>query len=384
MGRNLYLNAAIFMFAELMLASCAEKREEVRVDGALMTETLDFTLPMDTVSDAQIKNVRYLPLKGSEKYLLYRPTKLDVKDGKYFIGGRFDNKVVCYNEKGEFEYAIEASGGEPKDMSEDSEALREAVSYTVTSTSIYVLDNYNHKVNRYSIKDGKFISKTDINFVANAIEAFDDNNFLFSFIKCNDDPNGGPNIPAKDFAVWRTDSKMIAQEYYLPLPENYCQLGKWRWFTKHGDSIYFSYLKHDGYFTFKPDGEPTFTEIKFGNPVIRDYNNPKTLFEIDGFDRMTAIPFITDKYALMDIDKKDGESGYYLYDFDTKRFLDNSRTSKRFFQISGTDGNNFITAFHNKYELYDIIQHCGFPRADEETERLLANDGMALLIYEMK
>lgn len=124
MGQNLYFKAAAVVFAGFIAVSCAEKREEERVDGALLTETLDFTLPMDTISDAQIKNVRYLPLKGSERYLLYRPTKLDVKDGKYFIGGRFDNKVVCYNDNGEFEYAIEALYEEPNEKSDNPEALR--------------------------------------------------------------------------------------------------------------------------------------------------------------------------------------------------------------------------------------------------------------------
>ena len=208
-------NLIIGIFFVVIISSCSHKRTIVEVKDAEILKSLDFTEEIDTMSGEQIADIHYLPLKGSEEHCLGDVTKLCVQDSLFVIANKDQDKIVCYNDKGEFLYEIDSKGGGP-------EEYLDMASFTVTSTAIYTIDNCLHKICKYSIADGKFITKYDVDFIAWDIEAFDDDNFLFTCL---------PIAPGRDiyekegegYAVWKTNGKWETQDSYIPYSKDYIE-----------------------------------------------------------------------------------------------------------------------------------------------------------------
>ncbi len=365
------------IFSGFFLA-CSNQRVAVIVEGVETTDSLDFTTPVDTVTSAELNSIHYFPLKGSEEHFLGSVTKLCVQDNLYVLGNKGQDKIVCYNNKGEFLYEIDAKGAGP-------EEYLEIANFATTPTSIYAIDNFSHKISQYSIADGKFMSKKDINFVALDIEAFDDDNFLFTGLAMY--PNSRPSMDNGNYAVWRTDGEWNRTGDYIPLPDDYMEpFGKRRWFTKNGDKIYFHFINYDGYFTFDKEGGVQYSPVIFKNPWPRvEEKAVGDWQEAEGADYLTKTPYIAKTCGLFEI-KSDNKLLPYLYEFEKSQFYQTPMSTAKytFFDIQGVKDNTFIGVMNDNFDLYQMFVDYGFPKADKESEELLKEGGMCLLMYEMK
>lgn len=168
---KIQLSIGIIIFG--FLISCTNKKYDVEVSDVEINTAMDFSMSIDTISSSEVVGIHYLPLKGSDSHFIGDITKMYVQDDFIIIGNKGEDKLICYNRNGEFQYEINSKGAGPQEY-------LELASFAVTNSSIYTIDNYLHKINKYSLKDGKFLSKNEIKFVAWDIEAFDDNDFLFT------------------------------------------------------------------------------------------------------------------------------------------------------------------------------------------------------------
>ncbi len=360
-----------------LLASCENGRRDIDIDGVHVEKSYDFSQPIDTISSSEINQIRYLPLRGSEDHNLSDITKLCVQDSIYVMGNRYDDKLICFSDKGEFLYEIASQGEGP-------EEYIEIASFTTTKSAIYIMDNHAHKMIKYSLRDGKFISKSDIKFVAWDFEAFDDDAFLFTCMPVS--PGGEVNMKAGDYAVWRTNGKWEIEDFYIPFKPEYCEpFGKRRWFTRNMDEIQIAFLNYDGFFTFTKSGDVNFTPLLFSHTWPRKNGVVTEDPDDENVEYLSETPFVSTRWGLLEI-----TMGLYDYTYIIDRRNDNifcnSRTSAKCFmyKIKGVKDNTFIGVINDNYDNYLELVEYGFPKADKETEALLAQGGMCLLMYEMK
>lgn len=155
------------------MAGCSVRKDGNNLSNVTTADSLLFTEPLDTLPDGVISSVSWLPLQNSDQRIIDEISKLSVVDSFIVIGSRRQAVLQVYSTEGKFLYEISEKGQGP-------EEYLEIATFTVTPTSIYILDNFSHKISRYALEKGTFMGKTEVPFVAWDMEAFDDNDFLFT------------------------------------------------------------------------------------------------------------------------------------------------------------------------------------------------------------
>lgn len=340
-------------------------------------EPLAYAAQRDTMPSWMLDTLMWVPLESSDMNVLRDISKLSVINGKVIAGDKNQGCIHVYDfPSGKLRFVIDKKGSGP-------EEYLETAAFTVTPTSIYVLDNYSHAILRYSLSDGSFIEKKSIPFVAWDMEAFDDDSFLFTWLSNN--PEAPKPENASDNAVWRTDGDFNTVETYLPVEDDYAEMyGKKRYFTRHGEDIIFHALKYDGYFGFTQNEPPRFYPIEFSNPAPKDKGLRLKNLENTAWQYLGETPFITDDFAVFDI--TEGDYGQQMFSSEDKIF-DNSTKWARNLPINivdVTEDNSFIGYINEDYEQYNQLTTYGFQRGPEAVDSLLKQGGCCLIVYKMK
>lgn len=356
---------------------CSVHRDNDNLPDVCISDSLLFTVPLDTLPDGIIDSVRWLPLQNSDLNIIRDISKLSVVDSFIVMSSRHQGIVQVYSTGGKYLYQICDKGNGPQEY-------LEAATFTVTPTSIYILDNYSHKVSRYSITTGHFVEKTEIPFVAWDMEAFDDNDFLFTCL--NNNPEVQVPVCPIDFAVWRTDKDWHITHKYLPVEEGYTELyGKQRYFTKHNDDIVFHALKYDGFFIFSQESNPVFHPIVFPRPLPRDKDLRLKEVNAGQWQFLGETPFVVNGYNLVEISIADqGEQMFSAND--SHKIYGNSKTSAKNLpiNIAGVMSGRFIGYINDDEMLYENLIKHGFEKGSPEVEAILGKGGCCLIFYYLK
>lgn len=334
----------------------------------------------DTVPDGFIRSVRWIPLQSAGQQDLSEISELTATDSMIVVCDRRKALIQAYAPSGRFLYEINRKGQGPGDY-------LEIAAMTVTPTSIYVLDNFASKLLRYSIADGSFAGDRAVPFLAFDMEAFDDDNFLFTFMR----QAWGAGTPsgAKEgngYAVWRTDGDLKITETYLPLEKDATEpFGTSRYFTRAGSDIIFYSPRYGGsYFLFKRDGDPERYGVELTNPVPEGPGT--TLDDLNGRDWhfMSATPLVANGYAVLDITQ--GVSGEQRFVAESTGLIYSNSTSWARnipIGIAGTTDDGFIGYISDNYDLYKSLVEYGFQSGDPAVDSTLRDGGTALIVYEM-
>lgn len=340
--------------------------------------TSEIIYRVDTSRDIgeNVDSIRYLPLLESDRHLISEATKIRIKDNRIVIFEKKTHRIVTYDTNGHFLYEINQRG-------KGNNEYMEIANMTVTDSRLYLMDNYKHKIHIYSIRDGSFIKSTDVPFIAWDLEAFDDNNFLFTMLENN--PDGKMEADGNNYAVWRTDSLWNTTATYLPYEKGYHEMtGKEVYFTMTDANIIFHSFMKDGYYTFDSKGIARYTDVAFSNPIPHNASADYNTVSEKKYQYLSTTPYVTSDYVLTEIGQGN-ISEIYLYDSKTKTFLRNSEKScvNAMVDIAGTWGKQFVS-FVSDAEIYQDLISCGFKRADKTTESCLKNGGQCLVIYGMR
>ena len=141
------------------MAGCSVRKDGNNLSNVTTADSLLFTEPLDTLPDGVISSVSWLPLQNSDQRIIDEISKLSVVDSFIVIGSRRQAVLQVYSTEGKFLYEISEKGQGP-------EEYLEIATFTVTPTSIYILDNFSHKISRYALEKGTFMGKTEVPFVA--------------------------------------------------------------------------------------------------------------------------------------------------------------------------------------------------------------------------
>ena len=158
----------------LCLSACSKGKKAYELPDTVIFEAPLVYTPNDTFPSSMLDTVSWIPLELSDANGLREITKLTVVDGKVILNDRIQGCTQVYDfPSGKLLYVIDKKGNGPGEY-------LETAAFTVTPTSVYVLDNYSHAILRYSLADGSFIEKKPVSFVAWDMEAYDDDTFLFT------------------------------------------------------------------------------------------------------------------------------------------------------------------------------------------------------------
>lgn len=225
------------------------------------------------------------------------------------------------------------------------------------------------------------MGKTEVPFVAWDMEAFDDNDFLFTCLNNNPDVKVSPS--PVDFAVWRTDSHWQITDKYLPVEKEYTELyGKSRYFTRYKHDIVFHSFQYDGFFTFSRKEDPVFHPILFSRPFPRD--NESRLKEANSgqWQLLAETPFVVDGYNIVEISIAGQGQQMFAVNASNKIFGNSEVCPKNIpINIVGTMGNHFVGYINDNYELYRNLVAYGFQKGSPEAEDILSRGGCCLIIY---
>lgn len=369
-------NVTISVFL-IIFCGCSQNRTNLLPSNITTSDSIYFSESTDVLLQDIIDSIYWIPLESSHINIFDCISKMSVIDNFILIASRNQSIIQVYSNKGEFLYQISNKGNGPKEY-------LEIATFTATNTSIYVLDNYTHKISQYNINTGEFIRKTDIPFIAWDMEAFDDNDFLFSCL--NNNPEAKINMNPINYSVWRTNNDWKFTHFYLPFEQGYTELyGKTRYFTRSNNSIIFHALKYNGYFIFTKHGTPSFCPIMFNNPLPENHSYRLTDINKNSWQFLAETPFKINGYGIFEISSS-GESEQMFSVDSCHKIYRNSYTNAQNLPINiiGTTNDSFIGYINDDYNLYQELVRYGFKKADEKTESILKNGGCSLIIYQMK
>lgn len=361
----------------IIFCGCSQNRTNLLPSNITTSDSIYFSESTDVLSQDIIDSIYWIPLESSHINIFDCISKMSVIDNFILIASRNQSIIQVYSNKGEFLYQISNKGNGPKEY-------LEIATFTATNTSIYVLDNYTHKISQYNINTGEFIRKTDIPFIAWDMEAFDDNDFLFSCL--NNNPEAKINMNPINYSVWRTNNDWKFTHFYLPFEQGYTELyGKTRYFTRSNNSIIFHALKYNGYFIFTKHGTPSFCPIMFNKPLPENHSYRLTDVNKNSWQFLAETPFKINGYGILEISSS-GESEQMFSVDSCHKIYRNSYTNAKNLPINiiGTTNDSFIGYINDDYNLYQELVRYGFKKADEKTESILKNGGCSLIIYQMK
>ncbi|MDE6222336.1 MAG: 6-bladed beta-propeller [Muribaculaceae bacterium] len=361
-----------------VLVSCSGNKQISGMETEFTpVDTIFYDANLDTLPPGQICGIQWLSLKGSEDGIFKGISKLYVNDSLMVVVDKSACTVAAFTLQGELLYKLNERGQGPAEYLELAAA-------TVTDSLIYIVDNYSHRIQRYALSDGSYAGAISLPFVARDIEAFSDNDFLFTCMASHPDSQIIPK--PIDFAVWRTDSTMEVKQTYLPLPENHYELiGKRVYFVKDNQgNINFHFYEYPGYFTFTPNNELQYHHISFYNGIPAEENLDYDQVNEKGYAYLSETPHVyNDKWCAL---ASEGEYTMPMIGLGTgKKIVRNSMTSATnlLFNIVGVNHEGFIGYLDGDYSHYQALTTYGFPSADSIAEKQIEQGAAALIFYKL-
>lgn len=361
-----------------ILALCCCKRRGSTPDiGFVPVDTIFYDENVDTLPIGQICDIQWLPLKETDNGLFKEMSKLMVLDSIFVVVDQPYCKITVFTSQGDFLYQIDNRGQGPEEYLEIAAA-------TATDSLIYVVDNYGKRIQRYLLSDGSYAGSINLPFIAWDIEAFSDNDFLFTCL--NSSPEAKIVPKPIDYAVWHTDSLMEVKHTYLPLPENHVEMiGKRKYFVKDNKgNITFHCYKYPGYFTFAKDQEPQYHNISFYNGIpndeILDYHN----IQEKNYIYLDETPYVHDNCWVALIAQ--GQYARQMIGLNAmNKVVRNSSSSaaNAVVNVIGVNNDGFIGYINDGYQQYKGMTDYGFHKADSVTESHIEKGGCALIMYRL-
>lgn len=354
----------------ILLCACHQQGGTVKTFG-----NYKISATIDTLLPSCVDTFRYLPLRGSDKHPVRQITKLETTANKLFLFDKKSHRIIAYDTKGNFLYELDKRG---KGKGE----YLEIANFTATERYLYTLDNYRHKMNVYDATNARFVKEIALPYSVWDVEAFSDNDFLFTFLNTNKHASSNYSQPL--YAVWRTDSLMNVTGEYIPYEKDYAEMiGKPYYFMKSGDKIAFHLFRDNGYYVFSKQGEPHFVAVTSADP-IPDTNKCEYQDALDhGYTFLTMPPIQVGGSILAQI-SHDGYEETVMLSKDKPSACNPEYNSRN--NIIGCCGiyKGEVIGSITDFSFYQDLVSSGLQAADSHAEQLLKSGGTCLLFYKMK
>ena len=351
--------------------SCSEKRNTN--SDRLQTWRLDIE-HADTLLRHSIDSIHYILLDGTEKSFIFNANKITVKNGLIYLGDFRSSKIVAYDPKGAFRFAIDQKGQGP-------EEYQEIKSFAVDEQNIYAIDNGRHKLYVFNAQNGAYKQSLALPFIPDDIEILPDGNLIFAYIPFKE---GRLNLEQTRHKIFITDKELNIKKRWFEYQEgDYEFIGKRTYFTSADQGIVYSSHSSDDLFLFTSADSLKRIKVEFSKPIPEKYRKDLDAINEGNYNYASATPILCGNYAHFLV----AHEGYiydYLYDIPRRKLSTNDRINayKGLWAPSTAHGNQLVSYLDN-YNIYQELVDYGFEKNDKAAQHL-KNENTILIVYTMK
>lgn len=354
-----------------MTVSCSNTGRDNAYSIAFGNENVDSTL------SRYVESIDFIPLADTTEKAVFREIdKIIVSNGLIYIGDFSRNRIIAFDMCGNFAFAVDAKG-------RGADEYMELKNFTVDDTCIYTIDNYRHEICTFDARNGSFVTRTHIDFVAWDIERLGPEHFIFAFSPFK---NGQTDIKQPRYRILITDNRFEIERTLMPYSaDEYDAVGKKTYFTRSDANVIYNFCCDDSYTVFSPNDIAGHTEVRIDfrkKTIPEKYRMDIDLINDGQYRYLSGTPIVCGKYTALDICT--GEySECYLY-ADGKMHANTETGSFNYLLWPcGSYGGKFISHLSD-IGIYEELASDGFARADAATERHLQRGGSVLLLYNMQ
>lgn len=363
----------IFALFLLVVSACVNEKES-SITQAETTWVFDVE-NADTLLRHHIDTVSYLLLEEQENTMLFDVDKFIAKNGLLYLADFRTQKIVVYDKKGNLKFVLANRGNGP-------EEYLEMKSFAVDSSSIYVIDNYRHKILVYNGYNGVYERTLNLPFVAWDMEILPDGYFIFTYIPYR---NGRPNMQQDPYKIFITDKEMrIKRKMFEYAEGQFDFVGRKKYFMPSQQGIVFTSASSDDLYLFVGKDSMRQIAIEFPNRIPRKFRQNLDKIDKGNYNYLAQTPIWHKNYIISMLSQSDFLYDY-VYDIPSGRLSKNDyyNAYKGLLTPIGSDGEHLYSYLCDYLVYQELVEH-GFTRADEETENLLKHDGAVLVVYTMR
>lgn len=353
----------------LLASSCVKTKGTVESDGMVWNYDVENA---DTLLRHYIDSITFLPLESSEETMLYGIDKFVAKNGLYYLADFRSGKIVTYDTEGNLKFVLANRGNGPKEY-------LEMKSFAVDETSIYIIDNFRHKIMVYNGINGQYERMTDLPFVAWDMEVLPDGYFIFSYIPYK---GGTPNLSQEKYKIFITDKELnIHRKLFEYKQEQFDFIGRQCYFTSSEKGVMFTSVSSDNLYLFAGKDSVMQIEVDFKNEIPEQYRQDLQQINQNNYNYFSSTPIWYKDYIISSI-ADNGFLSDYVYNTKNGQLSKNDYVNayKGLLTPVGSNENHLFGYLNDSMTYSELVKH-GFSRAGKEEEQHLGHEGMLLVIY---
>lgn len=359
----------------LMIALLSACKEEKRLEFPAV-QTWEFDIEdADTLLRHSIDTIRFLPLEVTEGSMLRGIDKLVEKDGLLYLADFRMGKIVAYDMTGKVRFVLNHKGNGPQEY-------LEIKSFAADSSYIYVVDNFRHRLNLYDSSDGSYVRSLKLPFVVWDMEVLSSGHFIFAYVPLS---TGAINMSQESYRIFVTDRELNIVRKWLPYEESdHDIIGQRTYFTSAPQGILFHSISSDDLYLFTGKDSLSRIAVNLSSAIPEEAKHDERKIKEGDYSFIPFTPVWCKDYVACVVSKGD-----FLYDYvyNVKKGQlsgnDTQNAYKIFCTPLGSIGNRFV-AYLDDYSLYEDMVGEGFSPADKATEEHLRNEGLVLMLYDMR
>lgn len=357
----------------LLLGICSACREkEVPMVQAEQIWSMDLS-QADTSLRSIIEDIVFLPLEMTDESVIFKADKIVVKNGLMYVGDFRSSKVVAFDESGSVKFVVNQKGNGP-------EEYLEIKSFAVDDKSIYVIDNYRHRLNLYDCTTGKYQETRVLPFVVWDIEILPDKNLIFTYIPFKE--GGGPNLKQERCKIFITDSLLNIEKQMFEYEEDeYEFIGKMTYFVPTRQGVVFNSMASDDLYLFGGKDSIRRIALDFAHKIPLEKRTDWEEIQQRGYNYLVNTPLFCKHYMFFS-STEDGMVLDYAYDIRNEHLFTNDRVNayKGLLTPQAVSHDKVIAYFDN-FLYYQELVKAGFERASREVEKHLEAEKPVLVFY---
>lgn len=359
----------------LLIFSCKSRHI---FDGEITTsQTIDIYNTSDTPINLLVDSVRYLGLQDIDGQFIKNIDKLRFVGNRVYIYDRMGGVAACYDvNTGVPVTLLNKRGNGPEEYVEMS-------CFSVYKDKIYVVDNARNKLLIYDGTTSQFLAQQKMPLIATDMEVIDDSHFIFASIHT---PDTKLNISQPDYRLFITNYNLDIQEKYFPYDEIPGEPIMMRVdFSVTSNKIIFGSMMINGYteISRKEPFAMSQVDVKFNRP-LRTSPNAKTN-DLEESEYLNEIPLVCKDNIFLSYSAPDASGKWGIWNNDLNALLENSTTDFYHAMVypKGVTDSCFV-GFVDNYDTYKACKELGLKPAPEAVEKILEEEGFALMFYTLK
>lgn len=329
-----------------------------------------------------IDSLIFIPLRGSVECPIVHVNDLQIHKLGFYILDQVRKMIHVYSLDGDLKYEIKAQGQGP-------EEYLEIACFTVSDSSIFVVDNYRMKIMEFHAADGKFKRTYKSPIVVGGIRTLENGNILLCEqpvvgVRETDESTGNRfYVVDRNFKIVQSMCPFDSRDRFM-MPQ-----------LITGDRNVFTYASYgfNGFTLLSPqDGhilgnvavltQRPFISEDIENMELREAFN---YVKQHNMQFISSTPLNTERYTVINI--KDGDAANIcIYDKRSHILYFNSE-DKYYNLLISPDGvyqNKLFTVYNFGEDVLDTQLEAGFNHPSHETDSIIRNEGAAILCYVLK